>query len=219
MVRKAETSSLADTGPYADDVAAAGDGVAVVWADMAAAAKSIGDTTITPLGSAGGLLGGAAGTTGRTTLVARFDGPDVFEVVGRVTGAKAAGWATHPVTGLDELPESSAVALRPGRRRRAGAARLRRRCARASASKVPTLDDGIASLEDEFGIQLPDDLAVLLGDNLVAALDGERSDGLEVGARVTTDVAAAQAVLDKLEPALRARTGADCRCAARRTAT
>jgi len=201
MVRKAEKSSLADTGPYADDVAAAGDGVAVVWADMAAAAKSMGETTIMPLGPAGGVLGGAAGTTGRTTLVARFDGPDVFEVVGRVTDAKAAGWATHPVTGLEELPESSAVAL--------GLADGDELVPRAYAAmrknlgeQGPALDEGIASLEDEFGVQMPDDLAALLGDNLVAALDGERSDGVEVGARVTTDVAAAQAVLDKLEPAL-----------------
>ena len=206
MVRKAETSSLADSGPYADDVAAAGDGVAVVWADMAAAAKSMGGTTITPLGPAGGVLGGAAGTSGRTTLVARFDGPDVFEVVGNVTGAKAAGWATHPISGLEELPESSAVAL--------GLADGDELVPRAFAAmrknfgeQGPELDAGIASLEEEFGISVPDDLAVLLGDNLVAALDGERSDGVEVGARVTTDVAAAQAVLDKLDRAIRSSGG------------
>jgi hypothetical protein len=43
--------------------------------------------------------------------VARFDGPDVFEVVGRATGTTTAGWATHPVTGLAELPASSGLAF------------------------------------------------------------------------------------------------------------
>ena len=70
------------------------------------------------------------------------------------------------------------------------------------------LDDAVASLEHDYGIKVPDDLAVLFGDNLVVALDGTKSDAIEVGARVSTDVAKAQAVLDKVEVAVR-DTGGD----------
>jgi hypothetical protein len=173
---------------------------------MSAAARSVGASGL-GLDPTGGLLGGAAGATGRSTLVARFDGPDVFEVAGRVTGAPAVAWATHPVTGLDELPASSTVAfgLADGDELVPKAlASMRKSFGKQGAD----LDQGIASLEREFGIRVPDDLAVLLGDNLVAALDGERSEQIELGARVTTDVAAAQAVLDKLDGAVR-RTGGD----------
>ena len=121
LARRAGTSTLAQDEPFAGDVAAAGDGVAVVWVDMAAAGESLGARSLM-FGPATALLGGAAGATGRSTLVARFDGPDVFEVVGRATGAPTADWATHPLTGLDELPASSCGRLRPGRRRRAAAA-------------------------------------------------------------------------------------------------
>jgi hypothetical protein len=78
---------------------------------------------------------------------------------------------------------------------------------RKSLGKEADLDEGIASFEREVGIQVPEDLAVLLGDNLVAALDGERSDQLEAGARVSTDVAAAERVLDKLVAAARSHGG------------
>ena len=50
------------------------------------------------------------------------------------------------------------------------------RCGAASASRGSDLDDAVASLEHDYGIRVPDDLAVLLGDNLVAALDGAESD-------------------------------------------
>ena len=57
---------------------------------------------------------------------------------------------------------------------------------------------------------MPDDLAtILLGYNLLVALDGGTSDELQVGARITTDVAAATKVLDKLESARRRPAGAE----------
>ena len=70
------------------------------------------------------------------------------------------------------------------------------------------LDDAVAGLEHDYGIRVPDDIAVLFGDNLVVALDGTKSGEVQVGARVSTDVAKAQAVLDKVEAAAR-DTGGD----------
>ena len=130
-------------------------------------------------------------------MVARFDGPDVFELSGTTTGVDGAGWAKHQVHGMDALPASTAVAfgLADGD---------------ALAAKAWTASQGFlgimsaeggdeGSLEDELGVSMPDDLATLLGSNLLVALDGGESDELQVGARITTDVAAANKVLDALE--------------------
>jgi hypothetical protein len=138
--------------------------------------------------------------------VARFDGPDVFEVVGRATGSTTAGWASHPVTGLAELPASSVLAfgLADGNSLVPKAYDSMRE---SFGKEGQTLDDAVASLEHDFGIRVPDDIAVLFGDNLVVALDGTKSGEVQLGARVSTDVPKAQAVLDKVEAALRAQGG------------
>jgi hypothetical protein len=71
----------------------------------------------------------------------------------------------------------------------------------------------VARAEQELGIELPDDLAVLLGDNLVAALDGTTTDDGEIqaAARVaTSDVGRARHLIQRLVadgPDLVLRTG------------
>lgn len=203
MAKDAASAPLADDENYAADVAAAEDGILVAWADMGAAGRALGAESLF-LGPAGGVLGGAAGATGRATLVARFDGPDVFEVVGRATGAQTAGWSSHPVTGLDTLPASSAAAfgLADGNTLVPKAIESMRTSFGAQGA---SFDDAVAGLERDYGIKVPDDLAVLVGDNLVAAVDGTKADQVQVGARVSTDVPKAQAVLDKVESAMRAQ--------------
>ena len=61
----------------------------------------------------------------------------------------------------------------------------------------------VADAERELGIDLPDDLAVLLGSNLVAAMRDDQAGPteLEVGARVTTDGPRAVALVDKINKA------------------
>jgi hypothetical protein len=201
MARRAESAPLADDTDFAADLAAAGDGVAVAWVDSARAGSSLGAGAL-PFGFAGS----AAGGTGRSTLVARFAGPDVFEIVGQVTGPKAAGWATHPVTGMDTLPATSVAAL--------GVADGDVLVHRMSASlhgrpgkQSGAMDDAVKGIEQGLGIRIPDDLAVLLGTNLVAALDRGSSGQVDLGARVSTNVAAAQRVLDTLVAAERAHGG------------
>jgi hypothetical protein len=206
MVREAESASLASDSHFATDVAAAEDGILLAWADMGAAGKALGAESLLG-GPVSGVLGGAAGASGRSTLVARFDGPDVFEVVGRATGTTTAGWSSHPVTGLAELPASSVLAfgLADGNTLVPKAYDSMRQ---SFGKQGQDLDDAVTSLEHDYGIKVPDDIAVLFGDNLVAALDGAKSEKIQVGARVSTDVAKAQAVLDKVEAALR-DTGGD----------
>jgi hypothetical protein len=205
MVHEAESASLASDTNFASDVAAAEDGILLAWADMGAAGKALGAESMLG-GSMSGVLGGATGASGRSTLVARFDGPDVFEVVGRATGTTTAGWSSHPVTGLAELPASSVLAfgLADGN---ALVPKAYDSMRESFGKQGQDLDEAVTGLQRDYGIRVPDDVAVLVGDNLVAALDGTTSDEVQLGARVSTDVPKAQAVLDKVEAALRAHGG------------
>ena len=196
---QAERRTLAADPRFAEDLGALEDGVAAVWVDNAAVAEQAG--ALDPMGlGLGGLAtetDGLGTSAGRTTMVARFAGPDVFEVVGSVGGAEAASWATHPLTGLDELPASTvaAIGIADGDEL---APRLVQ-SVRGSAGDTTVLDDTIAGLEEETGIALLEDLAVLLGDNLVGAIDsggdGGRIDG---GVKVRTDPTRAQRLLEPL---------------------
>ena len=205
LADRAAGSPLADSSAFASDTAQLADGVALAWVDSEAAGRAMGPASLM-LGPQAGLLGAASGASGRLTMVARFDGADVFELVGRATGASTAGWATHPVRGMTDLPESSIVAL--------GLADGDQLVPAAWASMTQSLGAKGADLEEmtgelrrELGITVPDDLATLLGDNLVGALDDGNSDTLAGGVRVTTDVPAAQAVLDRVEAAVRTHGG------------
>jgi hypothetical protein len=175
---------------FAADTASTDDGVVLAWADLGRAGEVLGDTAAVPQA-----FGGSA--TGRTTMVARFDGPDVFELSGTTTGVDGAGWAQHEVQGMADLPASTAVAF--------GLADGDDLAARAwDAAKgffglfSESRDDGAAA-DELLGLHMPDDLATLLGSNLLLAVDGGESDQVQVGARITTDVAAANRVLDTLE--------------------
>ena len=211
--RKAGQKSLAEDERYAADVAELGDGVAAVWVDNAAAGEAGGVLDPTGLGLRG--VSGLGAEAGRTTMVARFDGPEVFEVVGSVTGVGPAGWATHPVAGLGELPESTVLAFGL-----ADGDELVPRLVDAAREGLASEDGGSAAFDDllaeaaaETGIRVPEDLAVVLGDNLVTALDAETTeDGeLQLAARVTTaDVSRAEQVIRRLVadgPDLVLRTG------------
>jgi hypothetical protein len=203
--RKAADGVLASDGPLAADLAAAADGVAVIWMDMQRAVEAVGSSALGMGGFGGFGTLGAAG--GRATYVARFDGPDVFEVAGTVTGSGASGWAAHPVRGLADLPASSVVAfgLADGEQLVPKLMDAIRTSFEGVTEGVvaPDFDEMVAEAERELGVELPEDVAALLGDNLLIALDAEQSDSVEVGARLSTDVARAQRLLEVIE----ARTG------------
>jgi hypothetical protein len=58
----------------------------------------------------------------------------------------------------------------------------------------------VEQAKTQFGLQLPDDLATILGKNFTIAVDSEGldSDQVKGGVRIATDPAKAQAVLDKV---------------------
>ena len=197
---KAEQRTLADDPRFAEDLGSLEDGVAAVWVDNAAVAEEAG--VLDPMGFGLGGLGsgddGLGTSAGRTTMVARFAGPDVFEVVGSVGGAEAASWATHPLTGLEELPASTvaAIGIADGDEL---APRLVEAARGSGDDSSSAIDEAIADLEEETGISLPEDLAVLLGDNLVGTIDTGGGNGrVDGGVKVRTDAARAQRLLEPL---------------------
>ena len=189
LADSASGSPLAEDPHFAADTAAAGAGIVLAWADFGRVSEALAGAVPSPL-----LLGGGAMPSGRTTLVARFDGPDVFEVTGSSTGVVGAGWASHEVRGMADLPRTTAAAfgLADGD--------ALAEAAWGAASNVLGFS-GLTGpkLGEELGVDMPGDLATLLGDNLLVAVDSAGSGVVQVGARITTDAVAAGRVLDKLE--------------------
>ena len=218
--KDAAGSTLAQEGDFSADLADAGDGVMTAWIDAARLTDSLASDPALGMLGAPGMLGGVSG---RSTFVARFDGPDAFEVVGRVRGADTAGWASRPVRGLGALPASSvaAVGVADGNElvMRTFASLEASRAGSAegdAAMMMPSFEEMVGEAERALGIELPDDLAALFGENLVAALDGTESGEIGVGARVSTDVVRAERVLDVVTkasggnlPLVRRRVGED----------
>lgn len=192
-------STLDQDADFAADLADARDGVLTAWLDTAAMTASLGEAYM-GMGLLGGTPGVIDGVSGRSTYVARFDGPDAFEVTGTVRDAGTAGWAAKPVRGLGELPTSSvlAVGVADGDElvTRTFAAIRDAWASMPPGSGAPSFDEMVTEAERGLGVDLPDDVAVLLGDNLVGALNGSESGQVDVGVRVSTDVARAERVLD-----------------------
>ena len=219
MVRKAEDVVPRRHGPFADDVAAAGDGVAVVVGRHGGCRAGRWAESIMPLGAAGGVLGGAAGAD------RPHDAGRAVRRSGRLRGRRPGHRREGRRLGDPPGHRSRRAArvqrgrARPGRRRRAGAARLSRRCARASASRVPSSTKASRASRRSSASRCPTTSRSCSATTWWPPSTASASDGVDVGARVTTDVAAAQAVLDKLEPALRSSGGTSRSSAARPAAT
>ena len=212
--RDAAAGVLADDENFRSDLEALGDGVASAWVDMdgVSSVAGLGLTGLAGVGSfgVGGLNPAGAGGGGRTSYVLRFDGADALEVRGAVTGSTGVVGPDQPLRGFTDLPKDSTVAfgLAGGDGMVPGIFDGLRKVLDDQAAGGPAggFDAMVADAERELGIELPDDLAVLLGSNLVGALhQGSLAEGeLELGARVTTDGPRAVSVLDKIATAARA---------------
>lgn len=193
LATRAATSPLSADDHFVADTASLDDGVVLAWADLGRATDAMG----TAVGSLSPQLLGTGMATGRTTVVARFDGADVFEVSGRTTGAVPAGWPSHGVRGVADLPASSVLAL--------GLADGDALVGQLWKQVGPVLgvfsegQDPDQVAENMLGLRMPDDLATLIGDNFLLAVDSGDDDGqVAVGARITTDTAKAGAILDRM---------------------
>jgi hypothetical protein len=204
--------SLSDDPDLSADLDALGDGVAAFWADLGRAGESA-LAGLSGLGGAPGLgprlLSGTPGTapSGRLAYVLRFDGGNALELVGRAHGGAATVPGTAPVTGVQSLPDSTVAAL--------GATGLGAYATGVFDGLRASLGpqqyrSAMAQAERALGLSLPGDLSVLLGTELVLALDGGPSAAASgappLGAVVTTDPVAAERVLRRLDAAA-ARNG------------
>ncbi|HEY6738918.1 MAG TPA: DUF3352 domain-containing protein [Actinopolymorphaceae bacterium] len=194
--KAAESSPLAEAEQFKSDMDAVGDqGIASFWFDGDAIAKLTGE-------QAG--IGAVSPKQGRLVGAVKFDSRYI-ELTGLQRGgptfpANAASVATG------NLPDSTAAALSIG-----GAGDLVKKSwpqlqkALDQSGMGGEFDTMIRQAEQQLGVELPDDLVTLLGQDTTVAVDQEGLDSLsggsgmpKVGLRFTTDVAKAKPVLDKL---------------------
>jgi hypothetical protein len=219
IVAAAAKANLASAPNFVKDMDRLGEGGLVTfWADVALAQKAAGDLT----GSLGvaGLGAGGLASGGRLAYALRFAGSDVLELSGSVTGAQALNAAKKPTAGITGLPGSTVAAVGvSGLDGMVDGLWQQARTAAASSGATADLDNAVQQAKDEYGIALPGDLKVLLGTDLVAALDSHGlADGdAEVGLRVVTDPVKGKALADKVAAAA-AKTGAPFDVVTRKTA-
>jgi hypothetical protein len=183
--RDAGAGSLADTDIFTADVEAVGgdDGLLTAWADLEAAGK-LGDR--------------APGTDARGRLAARLTFTDTTaDLVVRTVGNPARAGAEAVGGQLAALPEDTAAAVAVS-----GGDEL----VRQAYDQVGTAGLGrtLQRLEEETGLELPEDVAALVGSSTVLAVGGG-ADEPEVGLVSRTGDperarGAAEKVLRKLDP-------------------
>ncbi|NUT11617.1 MAG: DUF3352 domain-containing protein [Nonomuraea sp.] len=191
--------SLADNGEFAEDMGAVGEqGVLSFWADMAGVAK-LADipadqaASVEPIKDA------------RFAGALRFDSAFV-ELAGVVRGAKGLTQGDLQAGDLGTLPGSTAGALSISGMDQI----ITKQWAEIEKSATATGGAEVQQLFQEaktkFGLDLPGDVATLLGKNLTVAVDSQGLDGdqIKAGVRIVTDPAKAQAVVDKVEKAMTA---------------
>jgi hypothetical protein len=71
------------------------------------------------------------------------------------------------------------------------------------------LDDLTKNFTEQYGLTLPDDLKPLLGKNLAVVVDKDSSDTPKIAARMETDPAKAEQVVDKVTGLIRSRTSSN----------
>jgi hypothetical protein len=199
--------TLADSAHFRKDMADLGeDGVAAAWFDaqeLGKAAKSLDVSGMIP-----GYTGGpATSQTGRMALALRFDGPHL-ELAGHSNGASVKFAGSRKGTGLAALPDTTLAAIsvaNAGDQLRAGWPAMEKAIKEGAGEKEFT--DGVAALESELGISVPDDLYAALGSqfSLVFGGMGEGQSDVRIAAVSDGDVT----VLQKLADAAGQGSGTD----------
>lgn len=189
-----DEASLADSADFQADMDSLGDlGVATMWVDT----RSVFDTFESQIASSSSGLDGELDVLKsayqRAAATFRFE-PDRFEVVATVYGDTPV--TTHSGNQIVDLPDSTTFAASEaggGNRLDASWERL----LETAKSRGVDVEQQIADFEAETGLSLPDDLATILGDNLLLSVDSEglTSDNIQnfdlasipAGARFTGD--------------------------------
>lgn len=226
----AAASNLGADADFAADMdSLGGRGIASLWVDLDAAGSLLSGALGSGLGGpelAEGLAGGVGGAGGDTAGVqslieeayqgglaatVRFDDGAVELVMQGNRQADTDLFAGEASVDLAGLPSSTAAAFGIANGEGAlttGWARWAEQMA-ALDSAGYSVEEMEQEVEEELGIAVPEDVAALLGSELLVALDREGlPDEPAVGARLTTDADRAESVLDRLESAV-ATAGGD----------
>lgn len=201
--------SLADDGDFKSDLDSLGNlGFATMWVDIKGAVE-----LFAPPSLASGDLGFLLDSYQRAAATFRFESNSA-EVVASVFGKTAD--IDHGDNKIVDLPESTAFAVSES----GGKARLDgtwQAMVDAAQKNGVDVDSQIAAFEAQTGLSLPDDLATMLGDNIMFAVDAEglSADALQTpdpsqinaGVRFTNDPADLNAVYDKVLAFVQGQTG------------
>ncbi|MFK4085829.1 DUF3352 domain-containing protein [Kribbella sp. NPDC020789] len=188
----AKAAPLAENEKYRADLDKLGEpGFATLWADFAGIAKlagEMGPAKLNPVGN------------GSVAAALRFDAQYV-ELKGFVRSdqeivAKAAD-ASEQVT---KLPGTTAAAIS------ISGAESSIDSVWKNLEKSGEFGDIVQGFAEQTGLKLPDDLKSLLGKNFSVVVDKDASAGPKIAARLETDPAKAQPVVDKLTALLRQRS-------------
>ncbi len=200
----AEEESLADSDEFSADLDQIGDiGVATMWADVDALMEASGETfDETFLGSEEQLL---SASVQRFAATFRFES-DSAEVASTVYGEDMPDVDAGDNQIVD-LPETTAMAMSMSG---GGDALLESwdSILASAGEQGVDVEQEIADFETETGLTLPDDLATVLGDNLLMSVDSESltAEAIEAedpsmvdfGMRMTNDPDELNAVYDKV---------------------
>lgn len=199
----AQQASLADAETFSADLdELGGDGVLTAWMDLDAAREDVLDLTrynseLPVPGAASGLEKELAG---RVAAAVRFDGA-VLEVAGQGSGLVGT-YLAEGGTGVGELPEGTLAALGWSD----GGALVEQLWTRAEEAAAvfggdgQDLEEQIEVFEDQYGLALPGDIAVLLGTRGAVAYGGQDAEDFpRMGLRTTGDADEALRVVEALE--------------------
>ncbi|MEO3858872.1 DUF3352 domain-containing protein [Acrocarpospora sp. B8E8] len=199
----AAAPTLAENADFAGDMEALGEpGVMSFWAS----AKSLLDSGLS--GSVDQALVDKV-KDGRFAGALRFDG-DYAEIAGITRGVDTTITGDLEPTRIGELPDSTAAAFSISGLGDVLSQQWSEilKTAGAAGPEGASFNQFVDQAQQQFGLTLPDDLAVVLGKSITLALDENGLDGNlpNVGTVLSTDPAKAQQVLEKVELAL-ANTG------------
>ncbi|MDX6279316.1 MAG: hypothetical protein QOH03_387, partial [Kribbellaceae bacterium] len=185
-VATSKDSPLSGNATFKADMDALGEqGFVSMWADMkglaALAPKEIASQTALPEGSAAAAL--------------RFDSQYV-ELKGIARGDKSLKIdSANAGDQIAKLPDTTAAALTLSDGANLVDTVWKQLEKSGAGLNLPELTKGFTQ---EYGLVLPDDLKPLLGKNLSIAVDKDSSNGPKIAARIETDPAKAEAVVDKV---------------------
>ncbi len=196
-VATAKDNPLDKNAKFSSDMDKLGEqGFASVWADMKGIASISGKVDSAALGGIGDASMAAA---------LRFDSSYV-ELKGIAQGDKSIKVNSADAGDLiTKLPDTTAgaVAVSGGENL---VDTMWQQMEKASNGNIKELT---AQITEETGLTLPDDLKSLLGKNLAVAIDKDSANGPKIAARMETDPAKAEPVVEKLTTLLHERSSAN----------